>query len=82
MILKNGAIVIDFFKRISSQRWVRKEDYKGEPVQFAGYYVLHVKDLGLPEPEVFLAHVGLKVEMYMIELTERLKQPPFKLCIK
>jgi len=32
---------------------IRKEEYKGEPVQYVGYYVLHHKDLDLPEPEVF-----------------------------
>lgn len=32
---------------------INKEDYKGEPVQYVGYYVLHHKDLQLPEPEVF-----------------------------
>src|SRR5450759_2273275 len=30
----------------------------------------------------FWAHVGLKVEVCKIKLTERLKQPSFKLCIK
>jgi hypothetical protein len=32
---------------------IRKEDYKDEKIQYVGYYVLHHKDLDLPEPEVF-----------------------------
>jgi len=38
-------------------KMIRKEDYKGEPIQFVGYYVLKVKELNLPEPEVFFVEV-------------------------
>jgi hypothetical protein len=36
-----------------SYKKIDKKDYKGEPVQYVGYYVLKSKDLQLPEPEVF-----------------------------
>ena len=32
-------------------RMIRFEDYKGEPIQFVGWYVLRSKDLNLPEGE-------------------------------
>jgi len=31
---------------------IRAEDYKSEPIQFVGYYVLH-KTKDMPDPEVF-----------------------------
>lgn len=34
-------------------KMITKENYKDEPIQFVGYYVLHCKKLDLPEPEVF-----------------------------
>jgi len=34
-------------------KMIRREDYKDEPIQFVGYYVLHTRTLDLPEPEVF-----------------------------
>lgn len=34
-------------------KMISKEDYKNEPIQYVGYYILHFKELDLPEPEVF-----------------------------
>jgi hypothetical protein len=34
-------------------KMISREDYKNEPIQYVGYYVLHTKELNLPEPEVF-----------------------------
>jgi len=36
-----------------SWKIIRKKDYKGEPIQFVGYYVLTAQKFNLPQPEVF-----------------------------
>jgi hypothetical protein len=41
-------------------KMIRAEDYKNEPVQFIGYYVLHSK--GLPPPEVFFVEEDKRKE--------------------
>jgi len=43
-------------------RKITAEEYKKktEPVQYVGYYVLHHKELGLPEPEVFFVEEDIE----------------------
>ncbi len=36
-----------------SWKIIRKKDYKGEPIQFVGYYILTAQKLHLPQPDVF-----------------------------
>jgi len=36
-----------------SWKMIKLHNYKGEPIQFVGYYVLTAQKFNLPQPEVF-----------------------------
>ena len=58
-----------------SWKIIRKKDYKGEPIQFVGYYVLTAQKLGLPQPEVFFIEDSQEKAEDAVIATKQAKLP-------